>query len=250
MFDLNDWSWFDPGTTATLSDDLVLDCSAAILDFTTWNGRKINTALYGRTLYRDGDWNTLFVPFDLTLTGSPLDGAEARALSSASFDAGVLTLTFGDPVATLKAGTPYIIKWSETGSEISEPVFAGVTIDDAANDFVSVDTKVSFVGTYPPSTCPSDDKGLLGMSTGNTLFYMLQGAKISPFSAYFAVETGSDAPILRTVMNFGDGTTGIVSRSADSEELKEYFDLSGRRIFGTPAAKGIYIVNGKKLFVP
>ena len=81
---------------------------------TTYEGKQVNVTLTGRTLYRDGDWNTLCLPFDVTLAGSPLKGAEARTLSSASFNAGTLTLNFGEPVTTLNAGTPYIIKWNKT----------------------------------------------------------------------------------------------------------------------------------------
>ena len=69
--------------------------------------------LTGRTLYKDGDWNTLCLPFDVTLAdATELQGAEARELQSASFDntSGELSLTFSDPVETLVAGKAYIVK--------------------------------------------------------------------------------------------------------------------------------------------
>ena len=253
VFDVADWSAFDSWYYAQYVGDLVLDFADGSDNFTTaakFDGRKVNVKLDGRTLIQDGDWNTFCVPFNVTLAGSPLDGAEARTLTAASFDAGLLTLTFGDPVTSLVAGTPYIIKWATSGEGVANPTFYGVTIDKTLRDFVSADTKVSFLGEYLMHAWVGDCKDNLAMGANNTLYTPLDGARLPSFSAYFAVETGSDAPILRTVMNFGDGTTGIVSRSADSEELKEYFDLSGRRIFGTPAAKGIYIVNGKKVVVP
>ena len=81
---------------------------------TTYEGKQVNVTLTGRTLYRDGYWNTLCLPFDVELEGSPLKVAEARTLSSASFNAGTLTLNFSEPVTTLNAGTPYIIKWNKT----------------------------------------------------------------------------------------------------------------------------------------
>jgi hypothetical protein len=73
--------------------------------------------LKDRTLYRDGAWNTLCLPFEVTLEGSPLEGAEARTLSSASLSDDILTLNFSEPVTTLAAGTPYIIKWDEEAAD-------------------------------------------------------------------------------------------------------------------------------------
>ncbi len=81
-------------------------------------------ALAGRTLYQDGDWNTLCLPFDVALAGSPLEGATVMELdnregSGTGFDAttGILTLNFvdispsGEQVGLMTAGRPYIVKW-------------------------------------------------------------------------------------------------------------------------------------------
>ena len=81
---------------------------------TAKNDWFVNVTLSDRTLYRDGDWNTLCLPFDVDIEGSPLKGGEARTLSEASFSDGTLTLNFSAPVTTLTAGTPYIIKWNAT----------------------------------------------------------------------------------------------------------------------------------------
>ena len=64
----------------TLSPVLVLadnaDNTSAIA---TNNGSTLAVQLTGRTLYKDGDWNTLCLPFDLaSLTGTPLEGATAH----------------------------------------------------------------------------------------------------------------------------------------------------------------------------
>jgi hypothetical protein len=64
------------------------------------------------TLYKDDKWNTICLPFDLVLEGSPLAGATARALTAASISGTTLNLTFGDAVTTLRAGVPYMIKWA------------------------------------------------------------------------------------------------------------------------------------------
>lgn len=99
---------------------------------TAKNDWFVNVTLSYRTLYRDGDWNTLCLPFDVELEGSPLRGGEARTLSEASFSDGTLTLNFSDPVTTLTAGTPYIIKWNAT--DYADLVISSA---DAWNTFAS-----------------------------------------------------------------------------------------------------------------
>ena len=76
----------------------------------TYGTQPLNVTLKGRTFYGDNNWNTVCLPFDVTLAGSPLDGAEARTLSKATLTDGTLTLNFCEPVEKLTAGTPYIIK--------------------------------------------------------------------------------------------------------------------------------------------
>ena len=82
------------------------------------DGQSVYVMLSDRTLYKDGDWNTICLPFDVTLENSPLQGAEARTLSEATFNDGTLTLNFGEPVTELTAGTPYIMKWKNEPADL------------------------------------------------------------------------------------------------------------------------------------
>ena len=90
-------------------------------------GECCNVTLSGRTLYKDGAWNTLCLPFDVTVAGSVLDGAEVRALSSASVDeaSGVLTLRF-TTVKALEAGQPYLVRWKEGGHLVTRLLISTV----------------------------------------------------------------------------------------------------------------------------
>ena len=210
--------------------------------------------LNGRTLYKDGKWNTLCLPFDVTLAGSPLAGAEARRLSSASFADGTLTLNFTDPVDELVAGTPYIIKWA-TADDIVSPVFSNVTVSDTNNDFSG--TNVSFKGTYQSRTFAEDNPNILFMGGGNTLYWPKSGASMNACRAYFEV-TGS-TPAREFVFNFGDGIPTAISRTEITDrnatlskrEITEkpnaWYDLQGRKV--TNPTKGLYIVNGRKVVI-
>ena len=172
------------------------------------NGYVANVTLAARTLYKDGKWNTLCLPFNVTLAGSPLAGATARSLTEASINGSTLTLTFGDAVTTLKAGTPYIIKWTKADDYVDDdehnivsPVFSGVTIDktdrsydtETASSAVTTDARVRFLGTYKSTTFDAEDKSILLLGGENKLYYPAAGAGIGSCRAYFKIgEDGTD----------------------------------------------------------
>ena len=160
------------------------------------DGYVANVTFAARTLYKDGAWNTICLPFDMTIAGSPLAGATARPLTSASISGSTLTLTFGDAVTTLEAGTPYIIKW-ESGDNIVSPVFSGVTIDKTDRSYdngISGDNRVRFLGTYKSTAFGAEDKSILLMGGANTLYYPTAGAGIGAQRAYFKIGRRTPGP--------------------------------------------------------
>ena len=78
------------------------------------NGESVAATISGRTLYTNEQWNTLCLPFDLVLEGSPLENAIVKTLTSTSFHNGTLTMNFSDDLTSIEAGKPYIVKWSPT----------------------------------------------------------------------------------------------------------------------------------------
>ena len=105
------------------------------------NSTTINTAkgylaevtLAGRTLYKDGAWNTLCLPFNVdSFTGTPLEGATVKTLASTSFSGGTLTMDFTDAVTSIEAGKPYIVKWEN--SPIALIDLSTLTADYTAQD--------------------------------------------------------------------------------------------------------------------
>jgi hypothetical protein len=227
------------------------------------NDKLCNVTLGDRTLYQDDAWNTICLPFDVDLTAvdCPLAGAEVRELVSASIDETVLNLTFNDPVnapvTTLTAGTPYIIKW-ETGDNIVNPVFNGVTIDKTERSFSagSGETRVRFAGTYDMVDFTSADKdGVLLLGANNKLHYVSGGACLGACRAYFKIGDDAYESKARSItsfnIDFGDGevATGVFDvRSKVEETGTDVYDLQGRRVL-KPAQKGLYIVNGKKVMI-
>lgn len=242
------------------------DNNAAIDDYA---GKTLVVALSGRTLFKDGSWNTLCLPFDvdLTATDCPLYGATARTVTEASISGTTLNLTFGNAVNTLEAGTPYIIRWDGDGtSNIENPVFEGVTISADKHDYdnnVAGDERVRFVGTYKSTAFDAENKSILLMGEENTLYYPAEGAGIGSFRAYFKIGDDDNALLARRLTSFSidfgedeEEATGIVevetntSLSTLQSSLKDaWHTLDGRRLQGKPTQGGIYIKNGKKITV-
>lgn len=79
-------------------------------------GGLYNVALSNHTIYADGEWNTLTLPFSLTadqIAASPLADFTIKELSSSTSDLegeGTITLNFAD-ATSIEAGKPYIVKW-------------------------------------------------------------------------------------------------------------------------------------------
>ena len=90
-------------------------------DISSKDGETTMVTLSDRTLYRDGDWNTLCLPFNMGdataaeghhFDGTELEGATVMQLNPATSNLtdGTLTLNFSD-ATNIEAGKPYIVKW-------------------------------------------------------------------------------------------------------------------------------------------
>jgi hypothetical protein len=136
-------------------------------------------------------------------------------------------------------------------------VFSGVTIDKTDRSYdngISGDNRVRFVGTYKSTVFDSEDKSILLLGGKNKLYYPTTGAGIGAQRAYFKIgEDGAAAPRLTGFsIDFGDDeATGIISTTNYTNDTNSdaWFTLDGRKLSGKPTAKGLYIVNGKKVIV-
>ena len=232
-------------------------------DLTGVSGYVADVTLSGRKLWKDGAWNTLCLPFDVTVGSGQMEGATAMTLnaSTSGFVAstGVLTLNFTSVASgnTIAAGTPFIVKW--TGDNIVNPVFSGVTISSTApaTDVISEDGNVRFQGTYNKQEYTTEDKSILFLGEANTLYWPQPSGEniptIGAFRAYFHVDLNGGANAVRSfVLNFGsDESTSL--REISNEKLvisnDDYYSLDGRKISGKPTVKGVYIVNGRKIVI-
>ena len=226
------------------------DATDNALTISGYNGKKVNATLADRTLYKDGAWNTLCLPFDVTIADSPLAGATVKKLtaSTSNLTDGKLTLNFETEETTMSAGTPYIIKWENTSGTIDNPIFNGVTINSSAATEVGF-TGGKFVGSYGPVAFTANDKTKLFLGAVDTLYWPDADMTVNAFRAYFDLGTNNAREY---VLNFGEGlTTGILNDqwTMGNGQSEPWFTIDGRKLGKKPATKGLYIYRGKKMVI-
>ena len=86
-----------------------------------YDGKQMPAALTGRTLYKDGAWNTICLPFDLVLEGSAFEGATARPLTEASIGAQRAYFKIGDG-ALVRQLTALNLNFGDGDTEETTPI--------------------------------------------------------------------------------------------------------------------------------
>ena len=240
----------------------------AVIDNATWlsyyNGAEgVDVTLAGRTLIKDGYWNTLCLPFDVDdFEGTPLEDATVMTLGNSDacdtrYDAatGTLHLEFL-PANKIEAGLPYIVKW-KSGDDISDPVFNGVTIRNENPSDQSVSSKdgaVTFVGSYSPFVIDETNIGnILYIGSANKIGHSANARTLRSCRAHFELTNPSAAPVRTVVVDYGEEeiVTGIISMEDGRSQMEDdsWYTLSGIRLNGEPTEKGIYLFNGKKVVI-
>jgi len=205
-----------------------------------WNGYEADVTLT-RTLAKDM-WNTFAAPFSTVIP----NGWTVKELTSASFVDGTLTLNFAT-AASIEAGKPYLVKVG-TAADLSASTFTSVVVNKTGVPFTS--TNVDFVPTLGATTIPAGEtKKVLFLASGNQLKNPSSlPTPIKGFRAYFQLkDEGVEARSFN--MNFDDETMGItITVGTDyTDKTDEMFDLQGRKV--ASPAKGVYILNGKKVVI-
>ena len=219
--------------------------------------------LSGRTLYKDGSWNTLCLPFDISISGSPLDGdgvtAQVIDTEKSQLDKeGHLSVTFVNAPEVIEAGTPFIIKWNAgSGSDLSSPDFSNVVISATSPRRVQF-AGAAFEGQFSPFAITEENiNEIIMLSGNNTLGYSKVTRTLRPFRAHFIAEKESGEGVAACAMlsydlYFDDeGATAIKEIEGNRPLVNDnqVYDLQGRKITSSSLPKGIYIINGRKVFI-
>lgn len=232
------------------------------------NGQMSEVTLSGRTLYKDGKWNTLCLPFNFSAeqiaAHKDFAGAKLMELNTDGkngFDAtnGTLYLAFKEATA-VTAGVPYLVKWDAAGADFTSPVFFGVTINATASttvsDYDDELAEVQMVGCYSPVSVDANDKSILFLGDNNTLYYSTENRNIRSCRAYFSVPYINQTPGAKArafVLNFDDEeATGIITVNGSGLTVGDsdtWYTIDGVRLSGKPTQRGMYINKGNKVII-
>lgn len=230
------------------NEDLIYDVAGLAASA---NHYKFNAYLEKRSFVDNEIWNTLSLPFDVTVTGSPFEGALIYSVKDrSSVDNNTLTLRIDplDDTATLKAGTPYLVTW-EGAKGLYEPMFSQVTFKNETHDVigsVAGGTTIAFKPNFDFLIYTAENKSILFLSN-NHLYHVGENSKIRPQRGYFEVSGGGSIKGISFVIDEEDPTA--IESVNGAVDNNPWYDLNGRKLTGKPAQKGIYINNGKKTII-
>ena len=210
-----------PGTI-TLADNA--DNSTTITDY---DGQTYDVKLQDRTLYTDGTWNTLCLPFGVSdFSGTPLEGftvmeldTEAGSYAHATgFDNGTPYLNFKN-ASSIEAGKPYIVKKMTAASSVPRTATSGTA------GFISEGYACLVDGNTGTKWCSSTD-----YSSGNP--WVCEFTTDSPVNVTgYTLTTGNDTGrnpernprkwSLEAKLNEGDDWTVIDYRNVEENSSDE-----------------------------
>lgn len=207
------------------------------------NADKTVNVKLTRTLKADV-WNTFCVPFDVTVAGSPLEGATIKQIASVEEKTDCAVINFEDAPATLEAGKAYLVR---TATAIVNPTFNGVTVKNVTPANCSGNENYQLIGIYSPLNINASLYGkVFGINNQDKLAKVKKDTSIKGMRAYFLLPNSATAAKL----NFGGELTGIDAvDNGEAVMTGKVYNLNGQYVGNSLEGlkKGVYVVNGKKV---
>lgn len=190
-----------------------------------------------------GKWATIVLPFALTSSQMTSAFGENVQVAELTDESTADVLKFST-VTAMSANKPYAIKVSSSDSYSGSAAISGVTIAEAAP--TQSLTRWDFVGTYASGNIPQDSY----FFSDNQLWIALDGTNtIKPFRAYFTPKVAGTRELKFVIDGDGTSSIGTVMTDGTLETTAEgtVYNLSGQRV--NKPAKGLYVINGKKMII-
>ena len=241
---INDAFQFENMTVAySKLPSIGLDESKDNTETISGNADKTVNVKLTRTLKADV-WNTFCVPFDVTVAGSPLEGATIKQIASVEEKTDGAVINFEDAPATLEAGKAYLVR---TATAIVNPTFNGVTVKNVDPTNCSGNEKYQLIGIYSPLNIDASLYGkVFGINNQDKLAKVKENTSIKGMRAYFLLANSATAAKL----NFGGELTGIDAvDNGEAVMTGKVYNLNGQYVGNSLEGlkKGVYVVNGKKV---
>lgn len=194
-------------------------------------------------------WNTLCLPFSLSaeqITATFGEGTIITEFEDVNAEGTVMTFK---EATRIEASKPYLFKPAKT---VKNPVFEGVTITSKGAGSVTARTNgnYAFIGTYSKYKMATD-KSEVFITTSGKLSYPAEGTNtIKGMRAFIQLPITVNAKAFN--LNIGGEATSIDTIDGGLfNGNATIYNLNGQKMSSdiNGLAKGLYIVNGKKMIV-
>lgn len=194
-------------------------------------------------------WNTLCLPFSLSaeqITATFGEGTIITEFEDVNAEGTVMTFK---EATRIEASKPYLFKPAKT---VKNPVFEGVTITSKGAGSVTARTNgnYAFIGTYSKYKMATD-KSEVFITTSGKLSYPAEGKNtIKGMRAFIQLPITANAKAFN--LNIGGEATSIDTIDGGLfNGNATIYNLNGQKMSSdiNGLAKGLYIVNGKKMIV-
>ena len=215
-------------------------------------------------------WETIVLPFDVStiLNATAQELVPYKVWNSNSsqrlFWLHSLTEEGWKEAESIKANTPYIISmpnnenYDATYNQSGNIQFIGNNVQIKASDNL-INGKIGNKNLVPNYQNHASSSAIYALNVnnlwsknsateveGSTFIRSLR--PVRPFEAYMTVE-GSSSSALRAIP-INETPTGIFEMEDGRGKMDEvWYTLDGRKLQGKPTAKGLYIINGRKVVV-
>ncbi len=243
-------------------DNLQFNDDSSIID--VLEDIVLSQLTYSRT-FKNTNWQPLYVPFDMDVTSELLGNFSfAKFAGTYTEDDGsfCITITKLNEGSKIKANTPYFIKAKVADSSNPQTITVEGTVlhetEETENDMLSAEKKISILGIYNKKTFTAadvKDENIYAYG-GGTYNRMLEGNTLGAFRFYLKITDREDNPYgsanpssikIKVIGEDGDATNIESLNQDNSYENAIVYDLMGRRTMNPQG--GIFIVNGKKMFI-
>ena len=223
---------------------------------------------YTRGLHNT-EWNSLYLPFEVPVTEELLDEFEfayVNDMHSADTDDNGEIDEIEMEIVKIKTGTlhanhPYFIR-AKSEYTILQLSYENTTLhatEETTLNCSSIYMDYAIVGSYKHikgtefASMPADRYYAISIDGG--WWQIPEDSSLYPFRAYLSMTARDGSPVkvsdeaMRSIRirEKGEGTTGIEEVKGENGEVKTIYDLQGRKV--EVPSKGLYIINGKKVFI-
>jgi len=238
---------FSSGTNVGLDDVVLVKPAVITLDENGDNGGTLTdhagriVDVETRRTLRAGIWNTLCLPFDVTLDVLNRAFGEAQDVTMtrySSYADDVMTFSSVDNNAMISAGVPFLLKINKN---VVNPTFRAVTIGTAEPQIVTFGD-VTFQGVFGRTVLNTDGSDLF-IGTDNCLYQPAAGTNVMGGLRAYIQRTNN----ARISLAVDDETVAVEGVGPNVTRPVVVYTLQGQRT--TAARRGVYVAGGKKMVV-